>query len=96
MESQLLPHVYRLLEEEFLMGKDEVKVSQKYKDFSVRVKLHTKCDKLVCTWKEHQGRMGERFFYWFYRSRRYFGGCEGNQVRLFRLRRAPFLTPQKT
>lgn len=63
MESQLLPRVFLLLAEEFLLEKDEIKVSQKYtKNSSLRVTLHTYCDKFVCTWIEHTGRTGEYFF----------------------------------
>lgn len=63
MESHLLPRVFLLLEEEFLLEKDAIKVSQKYtKNSSLRVTLHTHRDKFVCTWIEHMGRTGEYFF----------------------------------
>lgn len=63
MDSQLLPRVFLLLEEEFLLEKDAIKVSQKYtKNSSLRVTLHTHCDKFVCTWIEHMGRTGGYFF----------------------------------
>ncbi|AQQ73930.1 hypothetical protein [Kurlavirus BKC-1] len=63
MESHLLPRVFLLLEEEFLLEKDKIKVSQKYtKNSSLRVTLHTQCDKFVCTWIEHMGRT-ERYFF---------------------------------